>query len=943
MNLGDVDLGNVDLSGVDLGNLDLSSVDLGDIELPDLDAPPSGMSGALGSGVDTMQGGLWRTAAEAAGAMGFNETSEEWKTKARDNLYESRKYVPTITSYRDVEDLSSFGDYAGELIAGAAPYIAPYLIPYFGRYAGAANTAASSFGEVINEQEAAGQEIDYSRAALSATIDVATAMPLAKAFSKATTAAAAGEITEQGTKNIAKEFVKGVAVDSAANAASHVGRTYGIQGELSLEGVDEAIVGGGVIAVPSRGAVAVAQKVNKDSLAKITAEDLVKTGDIKKADGIIQSGLNFIVGGALRKTRRFKNTPTGRLFDAAINKMQQDRDLMGNDFYVRTEEVFRGLNEAETNDLIRRYSEGDRSDVRLQSLATLMDEVQTRAERSLGTEYLANYLPTLLDTDFDTDGMLRDYVAWYDTQPLDRKIPQGRNPNPELPPPDEAAKIIREFQAKLEDGEHGRPVTMKRGKMDKNGKVKFRPPTNTSSPLKYGALDGTRELGFIPQSIITKYANTKHMKEQIQNYGFSAAQRITYAEQLGKNNEKLQEMIYNMDKEMRQIARYKGLKERDYRITRGEFDNFYDAMDAYQGLYGQFEHESVRRASAIFRTGSSTVALVLSTLSSLTEPLNLAIKVGGHKAVKAYAQAMKSIFYNEILSAVTRNKLVPRSETGKILSMIGRGFSNAAGNLQARIDADLSSRAFDKVSSVYFHATLQTSMNYFVNQASAHAALEQSWNDVNIINSLSPDSRAYLHAKQRLEALGINEAEARSMAGNKDLFNDAGTRIVYNFNKDVALQPETLDKPLWASTGWGKFFFQLRSYPTMYTNVVLPQLFGMLDPRGKTAAELTSEAIRFAGTTGMLLSIGFMQEAMKNELKGKDMEDEEVLLKAVRNIVTPIHVGYLMDAATGNTAKLMAPAAAGITDRQVAALWRAMRGEGEQEDIPFLQHFKGVL
>ncbi|QIW90863.1 UNVERIFIED_ORG: hypothetical protein GCAPEGMB_00548 [Vibrio phage V07] len=167
--------------------------------------------------------------------------------------------------------------------------------------------------------------------------------------------------------------------------------------------------------------------------------------------------------------------------------------------------------------------------------------------------------------------------------------------------------------------------------------------------------------------------------------------------------------------------------------------------------------------------------------------------------------------------------------------------------------------------------------------------------------------------------------------------------MVARFNRDVALNPEALDKPVWFSTGWGAMFTQLRGYPTMFANTILPKLYDLIDPRGKSGAELAVDLARFGATTGAIMFVGFLQESLKNEVRGGNLSDEEIFMKAYRNTLMPIHMGYLQDAATGQLSRVVVPVSFSIYDQQANLLNRAVSGEAELEDLPVMSAFKGAL
>lgn len=921
--------------------------------------PAGGGNTAFGAGVDAMQSGLARFAqggdenhwinrpiSELLGLTDEGEVepmSKMFEQIADENWKEYKKYTPSVASYKDIESTGQLLDYVGENLAMGAPQIAAlFLGPV-----GIAGIGAQATGETMLLQEEGKDPTDFRRALMTGTVEGLLNLPVSKAARGILKTVGNTNLDEVAKKNLAADLIKGIGMDAGLGGLQQIVRNYGVEGEFSTKDLDEAVIGGLIVSTPIRAANTVATKALKDKVVNKASDTAVKTGDIKEADGFLNKSVNFLVGEAMRPVRRIKATKAGSAIFEKIENMRINRETMVGTLNNRVTDLFKGVKDPDA--FISAYAKGLRDTPQLQELANIMDEVHARANdvngANLDIGYIENYLPTLIDPKTMTVDNVRnlkiDYNNWY-IQNKDvlraNALASGKDPS-DVITPHAANKIIDEY-VKAINNDEVKPAELPRVRIDNEGNViSAGAPIETRSVRREDSLDFTRMLGFVPQEILSQYAVKDAMSEQIKQYIFGAAQRISYAEQMGKNNEKLNVDVANAGNE---------LKAANKPFNADEINNIYDSMDAYQGLYKQFKDENSRKWASRSRVVTNMFALPLTLLSSLTEPLNLAIKIGNVEAAKAFTASLKTVS-QDLISHFT-NGLVPRSEVGKQLLMTDRAFRNATTALNNRLNGEYASsmnktglkqlKSMTSWNNAYFHITGQTAMNYLVNSMSAHAANAQVKNDIMIVNGYE-GTRIGQEAAARLNAVGISASQFKTLHNDSKLMSKMMPSVVARFNKDVALNPEALDKPLWMSTGWGQMFSQLRGYPTMFTNTVLPKFIELFDPRGKSGSELTVDTIRGISTIGMIVSLGFIQESLKNEVKGGTSNDEEILTKAVRNTLMPIHVGYLMDALNGDMSRVVTPASAGIADTYIK---RVHKGEDiKLEDMPILNSIKGML
>ncbi|BBI55072.1 phage particle protein [Vibrio phage KIT05] len=885
--------------------------------------------GALEAGVDKALASQSRAASVLAGKLGLDETASDLAQYSEEKYAEWRKFNPKVASYKDIKSLGQLMDYIGEGLATGAPEVAAM---FFGRLGLVAN-AASYFGDTVNQQIEAGEEIDVGRAMVTAGAESLLNIPITKAMKGMLAKLDKTNLTEEAKKNVLTDLAKNFAVDGGTNGAQQVLRNYGVTGEISTEDIDEAIVGGMLVSAPLRVAQATVDKAKQAELAEMASDHAVKTGDIAGADGFMQSALNFTMGTALRPVRRFlEGTEAGQEINKRIETMRVEREVMAAEMNNRIDTLFSAVKDADK--LRKDYAEGRRDTAELRELDSILNDIHARANSKQGanldTGYINNYLPTIMDPEtFDIDGLQNQYTRWYNEQVDKTTVDSEGNVKP-LVTPEENLRKIKAFKVALEK-QDTQAAKMPRVTIDENGNITAPNRVETTSPLKYGQLENSRQLSHIPQHILNDYSVSRNFKEQLLNYAQSAAHRITYAEQLGKNNEILNGLI----------AQANSQRGNAQAMTTAEVDTFYNAMDAYQGTYGQFQSESAKKLASVARSISNVVALPLTALSSLTEPFNLFIKVGNVAGTKALIKTLGSAS-RDLISTFTGG-IVDKSETNRQLLMTGRSFKNATTALNNRIQGEFLSPAMQNFNNAFFHATGQTVINYLVNSMAVHAMDAQLKTDLTTINSRPKNTRAYVSAVERLNDLGISESIAQAMNKNPNIIDEYKPSMVARFNRDVALNPEALDKPIWFSTGWGAMFTQLRGYPTMFTNTILPKLYDLIDPRGKSGAELAVDLARFSATTGAVLFVGFLQESIKNEVRGNVYSDEELFNKAYQNTLMPSHMQILWGAANGQLSRSVVPPSFSIFDKEVGVLNKAYNGELELEDLPIISAFKGVL
>lgn len=971
--LDNVDLGSVDISGIDLGDIDLGDVDVGSIDTGSaLDDSPS----ALSAGVDRFQSGIanfakgpgshedwWnRPIGELVGIQDPGEAhawSKEFEKIAVDNWNEYKKFTPEVASVKDIETGGQLVDYIGENLALGAPQIASlFLGP-----TGLALIGAEATGTTMLEQEEAGEKVNFGRAMATGTVEAMLNLPLGKAAGALLKTVDKTKLDEVAKKNLTKDLVLGITTDVGLNGVQQIVRNYGVEGKFSTENIEEALVGGLLISAPIRGAGSISDTVLQDKLAKSNAEYAVKTGDIETPDKWYQKVNKFMVGRALDPVKRIQEIPEGAELLKSFDEMAITRDVVAAEYTTRVDDLMKrvGSGKKKQDKFFEDYSAGRRDTQELVELNNIMNSVWQRGNNpegaNMGFAYIHNFLPTVIDAktfgEVQVKDMSQQYTSWYKNimdsyKHLDNE--SGVKVRSKLVSPKKAYRLIKDYQKTIQN-EKAPSVKLPKIDIDDDGNFITKNPVQGRAAKKDSSLDYSRMLGFIPQEIMSQFAVRESMPEQIKQYLYGASQRITYAEQMGKNNEKLNTRIGQVGQQLKGTGK---------EFTRTELDTIYGTLDAYQGLYKQFQDETFRQAASAIRKTTNIVALPLSGLSSLTELFNLSIKVGNVEAGKALIKAFSTMaqdFVSNAFSTASKvpglkvlDGLVPPSEVNKQLRLTYRSMSSASTALSNRLTGDhqrgMSKTGLRQLTSLtswsagFFHITGQTTINYLVNSMAAHAAAGQVKNDIMIVNGYS-GSKLAQEATARLNAVGISASQFKAFHSNPKQLDRFMPEVVARFNRDVALHPEALDKPLWMSTGWGSMFAQLRSYPTMFTNTILPKFLPLLKKNGRSNAEMARDTADALSTIGAIIFVGFLQETIKDEFKGTDTPEEEIFMKGVMNTIAPMQASYAVDVATGRITNVFSPASASILD---VNLQKALKGEDyDVTDVPVLSSLKGVM
>ncbi|PLT26675.1 LPD5 domain-containing protein [Pseudoalteromonas sp. MelDa3] len=312
--------------------------------------PESGMSAALGAGVDKLQEIGYRAAEGLTDVIGEKPEPtkrelnvlkpgpfdswladklrpgaevDQWAEKGIErNVEEQKAYEPTVKSYKDIGGLKDFGNYAGELVAGSLPYMAAAANPI-----GAATLAGGLSQEAYEKQPE--DEKNVARAVASGSGQ----MLLERLGIKVSMGQLGKDLLKDGVVETAKRMGKGELVDAVRDPSfvkrlfkGAVGEGLTETGQEALaqwgagknidefEGLDEAFVGGLTVGGVMRTGSETAQKVmgyqqksaeavknGADQLveAGATPEEAIETVKKQQYDSAIKQGFTEVEASAI--------------------------------------------------------------------------------------------------------------------------------------------------------------------------------------------------------------------------------------------------------------------------------------------------------------------------------------------------------------------------------------------------------------------------------------------------------------------------------------------------------------------------------------------------------------------------------------------------------------------------------------------------------------------
>jgi hypothetical protein len=881
-------------------------------------------------GVKASAGGFTEVVGEAVDSKELMSWGKEVRDKARQEAALFGK--SSSPQLLDAETSDDFLGFAKEAIAQAIPslgvtgggtaagaVIGTAIAPGPGTVIGAVAGALLSSGIVnTGEVQNAVKEIHPEESNPLAVIATGTglgaldaigfgkiASPIVKRVGlKAAKAVAAKELAKRGvTSKVAEDIVKGVFSEGITEGAQEVLKTESVEEitdtekafEQKIKDTVDAIAAGGIAGGTIRGALglrgaAFDTTIREDtSLTEAPSEEFSgefkNTGEFKRAlKGIASKPTDVLeqyrqisptMGVLLDKFRESKLE--GLTTDTMFSQQQQ---VMG-EFNSAYAEATRGLSKKKINNLLKEYSEGDRSTTRHQGIARLFETIQQAGKQIVGTGKIKNFLPwhgNIKQITKDKQEFINDISPFVEDAPVkvDQWLKDMEEDFSESGPILGVADRIFQDEATLQDvAENKSNAFSIKQAINRVGENK---------PARFGHLEAQRQFSQVPQHIMNKWAK-KDLNGAVQSYLQKSAERLVAAETFGKNHEKLNAMVAKVVLE----ASESGVK-----FPAKDIKRIYDIVDASNHTFDRIETNIGRNAAAATKTVATGFSLPLSLFSSLIEPFNIAMKADTSLMFRSMLPAIRNGARNIVSNAFSS---VPISDFAKDMHSANITFSSTQNVMAQRMTDVATTKWSAGFNNVFFKMNGLAYWTHAMRVWSASAAEIQIKDDLDTVKSFSPNTRRGALAQARLNELGVDPvAYFRAGVEGKRAIRAEGVR---RFVHETVLEPTFADRPLWMSSGKMSVLAQLKGYPTMFTNTVLPNLANKLDFNKAGGYNAIVGALDFMFIVGGMLLVGAVQDTMKQSVKAlsanfdDDRDEAEYWTDIVDRTVAPIHLSYL--------------------------------------------------
>lgn len=418
---------------------------------------------------------------------------------------------------------------------------------------------------------------------------------------------------------------------------------------------------------------------------------------------------------------------------------------------------------------------------------------------------------------------------------------------------------------------------------------------------EFGQLEKARTFGAVPQGILQKYTvergNPKAVRQAIYDYIEGAAHRIPFVQEFGVNGEKANYKIARIIHESAQKGRS---------VTMPEVKRMYDLLDAYNNMYSPIESKNVKAAQSVLASAVTVTTLPLVVLSSLTESVLPAVRGEIGVAIRQIAPTIRTVAVESVRKAF---KNVPRSDISYQISQANLSLAATENVVSARLGQNLYGTGASKFLRTFFKGVGLTHWTHFMRLYSAHVAKAIVTRNIGeLASGLPVDSARGRYVRTQLAELGIEinstdmakRLNAPGTATERQDANDVMVMGIRRFVEETILEPDFADKPMWMSNGHLQLLAQLRGYPTMFTNTVLPQVIRRFDPRRVGGYEASKGFIGMVNVFSFMLLVGYMQDTMKQIIKNGEVNYKEerteaqVLLDVLQLTFMPIHASYLL-------------------------------------------------
>lgn len=910
-------------------------VDIPEINIPQIDfsqparpiqSDPHTFSSGFGSGVDQMQAGLYASAEAFGEKFGFNDLAD-WGQEGRlRNLQETSRYGEGV-QFGDWDTTQDFFDYTArkagellpELLGQAATAIGGTAMALGNPMGGVALNAAYNLSSNVGQAQVLskslkgeGGEITGAELLTAAGLTAADVFLVGKftsPFMKSTVAksvevhgkektkeAIEASLKKAGAKpQVAQEIAGGVVQAAAVNAAS-----TGLQEIVAYDAANQEIPEG---------------QLTRDMIESATLGGLLGGGLGSVGTYVKNKAVNdfFLNDGGKAFEAQFKpegkqwwawNKITGRPLDSQVGvagMVDSGRKLIG---------MFRNIGDAKdlhSNQKLKanRYMNAYQNMARdaesvygkknkhkvLEDYQNGIDNVATKSLRkylkdaeaegvALGLfkkgDTFKNYQPMNTDAErilANWDEFRADVLG----QQFHKGSRKDHNRSPEA-----LAKLegrLREYKNALENDVWPQ-FSNYLDRINASDSLSGRVLASKRVGSQQGNVDKGRFFKHLNQEFANKWSKDnnqgKSAFEALGKYGVEVAHRYAMAETIGVNGEKLNQAIAQANKDLSD-AGHQTLSDHD-------INKFYDTVKAADNALGRIESKTARQIAQVAGATGTVATLPLVVLSSLTEIFNIAITTDMGTLGSAIANASANAG-RDLTNAAFRRRPSEEHLSTKAQANAAQQTIAAIDNVHlARLgDPNISTR-IAKGLNIYFKANLLSYWTQVLRGISSEAAKIQIDQDLATLKNY-PTAGAGARAKARLNRLGIDDQKIKTL-NNRSEFNSDDINQIYGdaialFNTEVVLEPSWASKPLWMSQQNMWWLAQLTSYPTMFTNTILPKLAGKLNPKNGQLMD----AMFIIGGISML---GAAQITAKDIVSGRDeaREPEELALEVFRRYMS---------------------------------------------------------
>lgn len=916
---------------------------------------PDSLSSSVGRAVDGLQadfGGTVEALGEQFGSEGMAKAGADYREK---QYKEAEQYgQPSISSYKQVDDLGDAYDYAKETLTSsfpgmgavlgagaAASRVAPGPLKYPAAVAGSLFASLGiNIGDVQNQIKQIDPNAQSTLGSLAAggaisLLDVTGAGAIAKPLLKTLGKDVAEELMiNSGIKeSVVKAALKhaalaGVGEGATSSAQSVIGNlsashTAGVEAstEKVIENAINAAIGGnlaGAVAGAGAGALG-AQRHN--SLQEGTAttiapfEDGSKTGQgtLGRAFSALGSSSTKALEPWARHSTEMKDliqsfrpdmtgaTATGRTVfeDARLNAGKWRTKLDEIEHEIGGKDNFNTLLDDYQNNEVPNTPEA-------QKFKGLMDEIHTYAKTEGKLDDIGKierFLPISADPETvraNRDAFIADILPTYKgdlekaNAAVDNWLTKSANQ------PDQVPNIIKAVDIDAATGELTiDPKFQYKDKGDDTMKFKF---SQGQIPPENSHLEKQRTFAKVPQAILSKYAKEQSSKDRfnaVHDYVEGAAHRTAFSKRFGPRGEIANARIA---KAVRQA------QAAGYRPTKAEVKRAFDQLDTFNGMLNPIHDRNLKVAQSVFATALTIKTLPLAGLSTLVETMTPAIR---SDVASAMSQVVPAIA--ELSRGVVRSMFrgVPQSQWATMASEAGLSLSAATNVAAQRLGASGLTRAGAKITTKFFLINGLTVLTHATRVYAAKVGDKVLTDNLRTLAAGVPlNSAVGAKSMAMLRSMGVevkDTAHASALYSPTTPSEIAVARqmridAMHRFATQSVIEPTSADVPMWMSDNRMHLVAMLHRYPAAFTNTLLPQLVRRMSPGwngGYVGA--ASAAVGSLFLMGMMVSLGYVQDELKMVAKNGTVDyeetrtDEQRFVDVLNMTLAPIQAAWISD------------------------------------------------